>query len=270
MSDVNSTPISPVKTNALDASYLAPTAGQDVDAEDIQLVTQKLADGIHRIGAYSVPSAGSLGALTGLIDGEKITLRDGGLYVYDAASVAAVNAPWVYNGPGGIGRFLHVLKPQTESQPLNGKFAVADSLGFLATPFHNQVKEIETNTTTGAAWSPASTGSFEDIETLILTEQFTDPSTDLLEIDVCGLASGTAAPNNCQLQVKLIIGGMDYPLSETLTWIQSSNQNFSMKALHAPHLTGEVKVVLQGKVTASGVLVVVNYAMIAKMIRNKA
>lgn len=265
MSDVNSTVITPVKTNPLDASYLAPTAGQDVDAEDVQLVTQKLADGLHRTSAFLVASIAAMSALTGLIDGEKIMVLDSGLYVYRSAATDTVNSPWVVNGPSGIGRFLHVLYMRTFTQPVNGYVATANGSGFLATPFLFQIEEVQASQDASGTFSTSST-SWVDVGTCSFSGAFASTA-DRLDISCCARVSATSGIS-ADMRVIVVAGGIDDPIYESYGSFTDSSKNYSISHYYAAHIFGTIVVKLQAKCSAAGTVSVATHSLTAKLIRN--
>lgn len=267
MSDVNSTVITPVKTNPLEPTFLAPTAGQNVDAEDIHLVTQKLSDGLHRASCYVVAAISGLSALTGLLDGEKIMVLDSGQYVYRSAATDTVNSPWVVNGPSGIGRFLHVVYMRSLTQPVNGFIATADSLGFLATPFKNQVEEVQASHDDTGLFSTSST-SWVDVGTCTFVGT-TASASDRIEM---AISARVAATVGISVDTRLVItlGGVDTPIYESY-WSASDTWNmYSFFHHFAPHLAGTILVKFQAKCSAAGTISVATHSLTAKLIRNAA
>lgn len=122
------TTLTAVLATALQTSLVGPDNGENIEDDDVNDLFQKLLNGVNRTARYYLAALADLTALTDPRDGEKFLVRDFGIYEYRSASVAAVASPWIINGPGSVGRFIHTL---------NARMNVTD--GFAKYPIANRI-----------------------------------------------------------------------------------------------------------------------------------
>lgn len=92
-------------TQPLALTTTGPSDGSIAFATDVNTAAQALLNGTVRLGTFYVADFTALTALTGVQPNERIFVVGYGLYRYNQASAAAVAAPVIINGHGGVGRF---------------------------------------------------------------------------------------------------------------------------------------------------------------------
>lgn len=207
-------------TQPLALTTTGPSDGSIAFATDVNTAAQALLNGTVRLGTFYVADFTALTALTGVQPNERIFVVGYGLYRYNQASSAAVAAPVIINGHGGVGRFEWAL--MTAAGAASG-LATLDSSGKVNQYSVNRIVSATAVANNGA--TSTNSTSYVTVPGMSIT-LFSVAAADILLLD-WSLHISAGATYDGGFAIQISDGGTVTP-AETVTTITAGGTLFQL------------------------------------------